>query len=294
MTPSSMSPVKRLLSTHGLYISKLVVAFVGRNSAFSLAQVNMKADALTLEIRKAALNYAHNRKLTVDESHASAVIFRNLSDNFHSESFKNIANNREWQHRTAKTHQNVAGMLEMQSSNSSDALLMNIFCHPDIGRWKGIRNLINETLDAIVFGFPGQVHMKGEQVDSTEIDMALTGLFCEAKLTENDFTQKTVDVVERYDGLHATFHAEDLPRVGGKYDNYQIIRNLLAAFQHGKKHILLCDERRSDLVLRYMQTVSCLREMQNRKNCRVVFWQEIAGACGASLRDWIEEKYGIY
>jgi hypothetical protein len=253
----------------------------------------MKADELKLEIRKAALNYAHERKLPVDESHASAVIFRNLCDNFHSESFKNIANNREWMHRTTKAHQNVAGVLEMQSSNSSDALLMNIFCHPDIGRWKGIRNLIDETLDAIVFGFPGQVHINGGQVDSTEIDMALPGLFCEAKLTETDFTHKTADVVESYDGLHATFHAEDLPRVGGEYDNYQIIRNLLAAFQHGKKHILLCDERRPDLVRRYMQTVSCLREMHNRKNCRVAFWQEIAGACGASLRDWIEEKYGM-
>ncbi len=253
----------------------------------------MKADALKLEIRKAALNYAHKGKLPVDESHASAVIFRNLSDNFHSESFKNIANNRKWQHRIGKPHQNVADVLEMQSSNSSDALLMNIFCHPDIGRWKGIRNLIDETLDAIDFGFSGKVHMNGDKVDSTEIDMKLTGLFCEAKLTEIDFTHKAVDVVERYDDLHATFHAEDLPHVGGKYDNYQIIRNLLAAFQHGKKHILLCDERRPDLVRRYMQTVSCLREMHNRKNCRVVFWQEIAGACGASLRDWLEEKYGI-
>jgi len=254
----------------------------------------MKADALKVEIRKAALNYAHKRKLPVDESHASAVIFRNLSDNFHSESFKNIANNREWKHRTAKAHQNVANVLEMQSSNSSDALLMNIFCHPDIARWKGVGNLIDDTLDAIVFGFPGKVNLNGDQIDSTEIDMALKGLFCEAKLTEADFTHKAVDIVERYDGFHATFHAKDLPRVGGQYDNYQIIRNLLAAFQHNKKHILLCDERRLDLVRRYMQTVSCLKEMQDRKNCRVVFWQEIAGVCGASLRNWLEEKFGIY
>jgi hypothetical protein len=253
----------------------------------------MKADALKLEIRKSTLNYAHKRGLPVAESHASAVIFQNLSDNFHPESFKNISNNLEWQHRTAKAHQNVAGVLEMQSSNSSDALLMNIFCHPDIRHWKGIRDLIGEQIDAIIFGFSGQVYINGGQVDSTEIDMALTGLFCEAKLTETDFTHKTADVVERYDGLYATFYAEELPRIGNNYDNYQIIRNLLAAIQHDKKHILLCDERRSDLVRRYMQTVSCLRDMHNRKKCSVVFWQEIAGACGASLRDWIEEKYGI-
>ncbi len=253
----------------------------------------MKADALKLKIRKTTLNYAQKRGLPVDESHASAVILQNLSDNFHPESFRSILSNPEWRLRTGKAHQNVAGVLEMQSCNSSDALLMNIFCHPDIRRWKSIRDLIGEEIDAIIFGYPGQVHINGGQVDSTEIDMALTGSFCEAKLTETDFTYKTAEVVERYDDLHAIFHAEELPRIGENYDNYQIIRNLLATFQHGKKHILLCDERRSDLVRRYMQTVSCLRDMGNRKKCRVVFWQEIVGACGASLRDWIEEKYGI-
>ena len=253
----------------------------------------MRADILKLEIRKNALNYARRRGLPVDESRASAVIFKNLSDNFHPDSFNNIANNPEWKHRTTKAHQNVAGVLEMQSSNSSDALLMNIFCHPDIGRWKGIRDLIGEKIEGITFGFPGQVHIDGVQFDSTEIDMALPESFCEAKLTEADFTCKTGEVVERYDGLQTTFHAEELPRTGENYDNYQIIRNLLATIQHGKKHILMCDERRSDLIRSYMEMVSCLRDINNRKKCRVIFWQEIAGACGASFRDWIEEKYGI-
>jgi len=253
----------------------------------------MRADTLKLEIRKSALNYARKRGLPVDESHASTVIFQDLSDNFYPESFKSISSNPEWQHRTAKTHQNVAGVLEMQSSNSSDALLMNIFCHPDVRRWEGIRDLIGEEIGDITFGFPGQVYISGGQFDSTEIDMALTGLFCEAKLTETDFTCKVAKVVERYDGLHAAFHAEELPRIGEDYDNYQIIRNLLATLQYGKKHMLLCDGRRSDLVQRYMETVLCLRDIRNRKKCKVVFWQEIVGACGVSLRDWIEEKYGI-
>ncbi len=253
----------------------------------------MKSEALKLEIRDAALNYAHKRKLAVDESYTSALIFRNLSDNFHPESFKNIVKNPASQARTQKPHPNVADVLEMQSSNSSDALLMNVFCHTGIGRWKGISNLIGETLDSFIFGFPGQIHFNGGQLDSTEIDMAMKESFCEAKLTETDFTKKSADVVERYDDLKVVFHAEDLPRVESNYDNYQIIRNLLATFQRGKKHILLCDERRPDLVCRYMETVSCLREMKHRKNCRVVFWQEIAWACGDSFRDWLKEKYGI-
>ncbi len=254
----------------------------------------MKTDKLKLEIRSSSLKYAHKRHIPVDESHASSLIYLNLCDNFHPESFKSILSNPEWRCRTTKTHPNVANTKEMQSSNSSDALLMNIFCHPDISRWRGLRDLIGERPETVLFGYPGQVHINNGKGDLTEIDLVLPGVFCEAKLTEADFTSKAADVVERYDCFRSIFHSEDLPRVGEKYDNYQIIRNLLAAFQHGKKHILLCDERRPDLVRRYMQTVSCLKEMDNRNKCRVIFWQEIALACGASLRNWVAEKYRIF
>jgi len=258
-----------------------------------LARHNMESDTLKQAIRNAAITYAHKRGLPIDDSYASAVIFRNLSDNFHPDSFTNIVNTPAWQERTTKAHQNVNGALEMQSSNSSDALLMNIFCHPDLSRWKGIVNLLDDKLVTIAFGFSGKVHINGNQTDSTEIDLALADAFCEAKLTESDFTHKRADVVERYNNYRISFHAENIPRVGKDYDNYQIIRNILAAIQHRKKHILFCDERRPDLTRRYMQTVSCLREMHDRKNCRVIFWQELVGACGASLREWIEEKYGM-
>lgn len=123
--------------------------------------------------------------------------------------------------------------------------------------------------------------------------MALPSIFCEAKLTEPDFTHKRPEIVERYEGLHKTFHSEALPRVGTDYDNYQIIRNLLAAKQHNCDHILFCDERRPDLVRRYMTTVSCLRKIEDRMRCRVIFWQDVVSASGESLRRWIEERYGI-
>jgi hypothetical protein len=187
----------------------------------------------------------------------------------------------------------VPGVKEMQSSNSSDALLMNIFCHPSIRKWTGVKKLLGNDLESIAFGFPGSVRISNGQTDTTEIDLALSDMFCEAKLTESDFTHKRLSVVEKYKGLYETFYVEALPRIGDDYDNYQIIRNLLAATQHDRKHILLCDERRPDLVRRYMTTVSCLRDVHLRMKCRVIFWQEIVVACGNSLREWTEEKYGL-
>lgn len=253
----------------------------------------MNSDTLKKEIRKHALSFARQRNLPVDDTHASALIFCNLDDSFHPESLENIHRTSEWNSRTRKAHPNVAGALEMQSSNSSDALLMSIFCYPSIAKWAGIKKILGNGVEAIAFGVPGAVRKNNGQIDTTEIDMALPGVFCEAKLTEADFTQKRPEVVESYDGLQETFHSEALPRVGSDYDNYQIIRNLLAAKQHNRDHILFCDERRPDLVRRYMTTVSCLRNIEDRMRCRVIFWQEVVAACGESLRKWIEEKYGI-
>jgi hypothetical protein len=253
----------------------------------------MNSDTLKQDIRKYALSFATRRSLPVDDTHASALIFCNLDDSFHPESLNNIRRTPDWNARTRKAHQNVTGVLEMQSSNSSDALLMNIFCHPSIQQWAGVRKVLGNDMATIAFGVHGAVQINKGQTDTTEIDMVLPGIFCEAKLTEADFTHKRPEIVESYDGLQETFHSEALPRVGTDYDNYQIIRNLLAAKQHDRDHILLCDERRPDLVRRYMTTVSCLRDIEGRKRCRVIFWQEIVEACGGALRKWIKEKYGI-
>jgi len=253
----------------------------------------MKPEIQRIEIREVTEKYANKHNLIIDTSHPSAVIFHDIADNFHPDSYENIKINPEWSQRLNKPHQNIPGVKEMQSSNSSDALLMNIFCHPMIGKWKGPSKLFNERIGKISFGFPGLVHINGRKQDSTEIDMAFGNVICEAKLTESDFTQQESCIVERYDNLQEEFHVESLPKFNDNYANYQAIRNLLAAIQYDKKHFLLCDERRPDLVRSYMETVACLRSVKHRKKCRVVFWQEIASSCGISLRDWLKEKYCI-
>ena len=253
----------------------------------------MDSQELKQELRAAAIAYAVQRSLPVDDSHASAVIFLDLADNFNPASFDNITRNESWAARTRKAHPNVPHTREMQSSNSSDALLMSIFCHPSFHRWEGVGKILGARVESVVFGFPGEVRLNGGKVDATEIDMALPGVFCEAKLTESDFTRQARAVVDTYADLENVFHVDALPKAGDSFDNYQVIRNLLASVQHDRNHILFCDERRPDLSRRYFNTVACLREVAARKRCRVVFWQEIAAACGREFREWIETKYGI-
>lgn len=73
---------------------------------------------------------------------------------------------------------------ELDSCNNSDALLMNIFCHPKIDEWKSLKRLLGlSKIGEPEFGFLGKVRKNSGQDDATEIDMKLDGILVEAKLT---------------------------------------------------------------------------------------------------------------
>ena len=245
------------------------------------------------ELRSLAIAYAKARGLTINTAPKSAAIFNALPDAFCLASFNAINSNPDWALRSQKHHQTLPGVKEMQSSNSSDALLMNIFCHPKIASWKSVSNVLGFNPATPVFGFEAKVKKQGTNGDKTEIDMVIDNCFVEAKLTESDFTSKEISEVKKYTDLKHHFHTGCLPVHNGCYENYQIIRNLLAAIQHDKHHMLLCDERRPDLARRYMETVCCLSNPEVRKTCRVVFWQELQRACGQKLDWFLESRYGF-
>jgi len=253
----------------------------------------MSPDELRHEIRECALKYARTHELVIDETPASAVIFQKVRDNFLPASFQAIEDNCRWLPRTTKPHQNLSGVLEMQSSNSSDALLMSVFCPPKFGSWKGVSDLLGFVPNDPEFGFLARVANANPAGDTTEIDMVVGDYFVEAKLTEKDFTSREIAHVGTYQEFANCFHTEALRNRDGRYENYQVIRNLLASIQHGKRHMLICDERRPDLARNYMETVACLKDINHRLSCRVVFWQEIAKASGNDLRRYLMDRYGI-
>lgn len=253
----------------------------------------MKNTELRIELKRLAEIYALEKNLPIDASHQTAAIFRKIGDNFHPASFKAIQSRPDWSKRLEKQHQTVSGVKEMQSSNSSDALLMSIFCHPKFGSWKGVRDLLEIDSVQPIFGEMPRVRKHPADGDATEIDLALDGVFIEAKLTESDFTDKEVAVVQTYADFETRFHTDLLPRKGGRIENYQVIRNLLAAIQYGRRHLFLCDERRPDLVRAYYETIASLRDAKLRNRCKVVFWQEIARASGKDLAEYLAHRYGI-
>ena len=218
---------------------------------------------------------------------------KKISDNFLPVSYENIMAKKEWAVRLNKKHSLVKNTYEMQSSNSSDALLMNIFCHPRIDTWKGLRNLFNVNRINPEFGINPEIILKDEQGDKTEIDMAFGDFFIEAKLTEPDFTKKSIRSVKNYKNVENVFNFNHLPNNGKMIFHYQIIRNVLASVQSSKRHILICDNRRGDLIRSYYDVVKCIRDDGNRNKCGIIFWQEICSKIGKELKRFLFDKYGI-
>jgi hypothetical protein len=252
----------------------------------------MNAADLKSLIRSRSIEYAKKHSLSYTEF-KTAIVFDNVKDNFLPSSYDCILKKKEWSDRLNKRHPQVHNAKEMQSSNSSDALLMNIFCHPKINSWKGIYRLFGVSDINSKFGMKPELRLKSGRGDRTEIDLAFENIIIEAKLTETDFTQKSVSVVKNYTDVEKIFYFNHLPNNGENIFHYQIIRNIIASVQLNKRHILICDDRRGDMIRGYYDVVKCIKDISIRKNCSIIFWQDIFGSVGRELKQFLSDKYGI-
>lgn len=158
--------------------------------------------------------------------------------NFIAASYRALTGRPEWGKRLAKVHSSAGRALpksdlvwkELDSSMSSDALLMNIFCHPGVTKRRDLSLLLGTGIgDQPEFGFKPRIPQTSGAIERTEIDMKLGSVLFEAKLTEADFQIQNAAIVEGYRDLEEVFEFRDLPRRGQKYVSYQLVRNVLAA-----------------------------------------------------------------
>ena len=89
------------------------------------------------------------------------------------------------------------------------------------------------------------------------------------------------------------FARRELPRRNGKYEGYQLIRNVLAAQAEGASFCLLADARRPDLREQWFAVMRCVRDAELRTRCKMLTWQELAEVLPERLQDFLGEKYGI-
>lgn len=230
--------------------------------------------------------------------------------NFIDASYRSTLKNPAWAARLQKAHTAKGTALpahpdggewrELDSCMSSDALLMNVFCYPGVCDRAAVTRMLGVAAGLTPeFGYKARVPLAGDHADRTEVDMRLgtsdngNGLLVEAKLTESDFQAQTSSVVERYRDLAKVFDVRKLPRVDGKYASYQLIRNILAAYATCASFCVLVDLRRPDLIERFGEIASCVRDAAMWAQCKLLTWQELAPALPAALQLFIKTKYGI-
>jgi len=222
--------------------------------------------------------------------------------NFIAASYRAILRKPQWRKRLQKVHSQGRRSLpardgswrELDSSLSSDALLMNIFCYPGVTRRTEVCRILGlEPGSVPEFGFMPRVPLLTEATERTEIDMKLGNMLFEAKLTEGDFQIQRAELVEGYRDLRDIFEYRHLLRLGRKYVSYQLIRNVLAAHALDLDFCTLLDARRPDLLEAWYGIVRCIRSATLRARCKVLTWQELSLCLPASLQRFLSTKYGI-
>ncbi len=260
--------------------------------------------------------------------------------NFHPESYTAICANPDWARRLTKVHtahRRVRARadwpwMELDCANSSDALLMNIFCHPQVFHGDTlaapVANLLGvEPTTQPNFGIHPGVPLRRGLKDRTEIDLQLGNLFVEAKLTETGFQNAKPSLIERYRDLETVFEIDRLPRKilyssathpptedftqiedstepppplspasttsRTLIQGYQLIRNVLAAYASEASFCVLCDARRRDLIETWYAVLSAVHRPTFAARLKLLTWQELAATLPHDLKEFLDTKYGI-
>ena len=254
-----------------------------------------------------ARNLIRGEKFEHELSYGSSasVIYQEcdgLHGNFLPASWARIAAHPLWQKRlekayTASRYVPRSGdrrRFELDCANSSDALLMNIFCYPGVLSRAPLCSLLGiEPGLEPDFGFrPAIPRIKGH-VDRTEIDLRLGNLLVEAKLTESDFQRAPLRLLARYRDVQEVFDPDQLPVVDGVVHSWQLIRGVLAAHACSASFLVLCDRRRPDLIDRWFEVMRAVSGSSLRTRLGILTWQEISAALPRRLSHFLDEKYGI-
>jgi hypothetical protein len=222
--------------------------------------------------------------------------------NFLAPAYKRILQNPDWEARLAKVYTGSRFLprkadrtrRELECANSSDALLMNIFCYPGVPRRPAFCSLLGvEPGLRPSFGFRPAIPLRTGAQDRSELDLKFGNLLIESKLTEGDFQTARRDLVDRYRDLETVFEVGRLPVTNDKYRSCQVIRGALAAHVHQASFLVFCDQRRPDLIEDCFRIMGAVVSSDLRCRISVVTWQELAGTLPPKVQTFLAEKYGI-
>jgi hypothetical protein len=192
-------------------------------------QAGLNAAQLRQELTLRSRIYVRGRAHAESYGSAPVVVYEpenGRHGNFFDAAYRAIAANPDWLRRFDKVHAQAARSLpkpqldptrrwrELDSSMSSDALLMNVFCTPGVAESAAIVDTLGvEGQPTPILGWKARVPLTNGRFDRTEIDMRLGLLLVEAKLTEVGFQNRAAAIVEAYRDFDTVFDRDRLLRV---------------------------------------------------------------------------------
>jgi hypothetical protein len=199
--------------------------------------------------------------------------------NFFDRSYKAIQAKPEWRKRLTKVHTlgkrsfpvtERGRWMELDTCMSSDALLMNIFCHPDVLRNGRVLAFLDTDLEATpIFGYKARVPLANGRFDRTEVDMRLGDLLIEAKLTESDFQSAEKKTLLAYRDFVDAFDRQKLPQISKRYASYQLIRNVLCRLCLGLLVLRSSRCSKGDLSEYWYAVMKCVKPIELRTRLRI-------------------------
>jgi hypothetical protein len=188
--------------------------------------------ALRRELSDRSRRWAHGRLHVESYGDPPVIVFapeNGRHGNFFDASYAAICLRPDWMRRFEKIHAQGRSLprpepggngklprrwREIDSSMSSDALLMNVFCAPGVAEDDRVRSALGVLGNATPeLGWRARVPLGSGRFDRTEVDLRWGGLLVEAKLTESDFQTREAAIVEGYRDFEDVFDKDLLPRV---------------------------------------------------------------------------------
>jgi len=250
------------------------------------------------------------------ESKTGVILFPQSGDNkdamyygnFQQNSLEVILADASYKGRLKKVHSRRSGFpsphnktaCELDSCNSSDALLMNIFCYPKI------RDRINIGIDVqnltiqgedIHFGIPIRLFKRNNQseISPTEIDMVIGDTIVEAKLSETDFQPLNKTLFDSYESFFNLVEERMIIDQSNQFlPIYQLLRNATIRRMLNCKMVVIIDDRKANLKKYYRSFVGALKQREDRDKIFMVTWQDLVKTIEiADLKSFLKIKYGI-
>ena len=84
-----------------------------------------------------------------------------------------------------------------------------------------------------------------------------------------------------------------VPTTRIRFDSYQLIRNVLAAYAADASFCVLLDARRRDLIESCYAVLSAVHSPTFATRLKLLTWQELAATLPTELQSFLAAKYGI-